>query len=203
MNFWSDATIERLRAGIVAGESYGEIAKAIGCSRSAAIGKANRLGLVGGRAAAPIRIPLITAPWSADEDRKVADGIAAGKSIRTLAAELGRGPAATKKRVGTLGLSRPASAPKPKPAATAAKPGQSGGAMRLARPRRDVVVDTGAPDPTGHVRFMDRRAFQCAWIVDAEAPIIERMVCGASTSGLTSWCAHHRLICRETPRAVA
>jgi hypothetical protein len=42
---WPDEKIERLRTLHAAGRSYGEIARALGCTRSAAIGKASRLGL--------------------------------------------------------------------------------------------------------------------------------------------------------------
>jgi hypothetical protein len=43
--FWTHLRINRLRAGVARNERRAEIAEAIGCTRSAVIGKARRLGL--------------------------------------------------------------------------------------------------------------------------------------------------------------
>ncbi len=44
MKFWTDERIETLRASFVAGSLFSVIAREIGCSKGAAIGKAHRMG---------------------------------------------------------------------------------------------------------------------------------------------------------------
>lgn len=58
---WNDANVATLKAGLTAGDSYGEIAKRIpNCTRSGCIGKASRMGIADRvKPAAPARAPRV------------------------------------------------------------------------------------------------------------------------------------------------
>ncbi len=55
MTFWTDPRLDILKAGLADGKSFAEIAAEIGagCTRNAAIGKAQRIGIAPGRKAPP------------------------------------------------------------------------------------------------------------------------------------------------------
>ena len=49
MTFWTESRVEQLRKEHRQGRSFTEIAESLGCTKSAARGKADRLGLCGER----------------------------------------------------------------------------------------------------------------------------------------------------------
>lgn len=57
---WTDEAVETLKRMVAEGKSYGQIGRALGCSRCAAIGKFNRSGGVRPtKASAPLRAPRV------------------------------------------------------------------------------------------------------------------------------------------------
>lgn len=206
MKTWTDDALATLRRMLRAGETYSAIAAAIGVSRNAVIGKASRLGLSGSAARAPDgsvaasvtgerRTGTVKA-WTADEVDTLRT-LAFRQTAAQIGVALGRSAGAIRAKADSLGIVlRPGER----------RPPGTGGRKATARPASTALVAVAevAPAeavPAGGVRFLDRRAFQCAAIVDGAAPILERMVCGRRVSGATAWCAEHRL--RFTTRGMA
>lgn len=204
MSVWTDEAIATLRRLLRAGETYSDIAAAIGgVSRNAVIGKASRLGLSGAARRAPrgsvgrpvegARAEPNGALWT-DAEVETLRTLAFRKTAGEIAVALGRSAGSVRAKAASLGLVLRPGERRP--------PGTGGRKVSAPAP---LVAPSSPPPieaaPAVAVRFMDRRAFQCAAIVDAGVPILERMVCGRTVSGLTAWCAEHRL--RFTTRRVA
>jgi hypothetical protein len=69
------------------------------------------------------------------------------------------------------------------------------------RPVEEVYVPNPHFQPTRPVRFLDSAFFQCAWILDDNVPIGERMVCADAAKEGSSYCPHHHAICwTKTPQ---
>lgn len=211
MSAWSRSELASPEQMWGDGASAEVIAVALGVTRSAVCGKVHRMGLpkrrtrtVKPRIRKPVAARAETAAsvvvgWTSAEIDELRARRAAGATYPEIAAAIGRTPFAVRFKARSLGLSRSAT----EILAEAAAAREARLAAAPARRRREDLTDPGDPAEAMAVRFLDRRADQCAAILDPTTPILARLVCGSPISGATSWCAHHRLRYRDLARAAA
>lgn len=171
---WTTETVATLRRMWSNGETSGQIARILGVSRCAVIGKIHRLNLTRGAAAPkpepkPAPKPKKTSPSLASTPRPLADMTKAARARHTK---------------GTLGRAAPPVWSKP---------------TTTPAPRREA-----APLPTvttAPVSFMQLRVGSCRFPFGDPRDFEALRFCGAPSEPDQSFCPAHRAICYE-PRSV-
>lgn len=118
---WTPGAVARLREAWAAGMSGGQIAAELGCTRNSILGKVHRLKL----SQITPRASTATKRLSPDQKRDIRQKLAAGTTIKALAAEYGVSHTSMYDRVRRMGVRKPRSNPmwpRLKPVAEAERP---------------------------------------------------------------------------------
>lgn len=196
---WTPASEAKLEDLWSRGLSFSEIAAKMGggLSRSAAIGKARRMGLARGQAsldASRRRGGQLTggynAPrdWTPEEEATLTRLWGEGISLLQITEAMGVPYNTVKRKVRRMGLpARPKAPPKPRsePTDTAAQ----------AKARKDRVMRAHrAPDAGEPVAFDDLEPRHCRFEVTGATDAERMRFCGAERDGQRAYCAHHAAI---------
>lgn len=201
---WTDEQRATLRAGREAGKSYNTIAKELGCSKSAAIGMGQRLGLPSANPTGA-RLPntnIRYKPWDAETTAQFITAWTTRDDINraTIARMFGVSEETAKNRSVALGITRCVhQSQQPGPRREAAAAMRAKIVRHIAPPRLTIVPSAPKPVITAPLSrdgvplvFVPRPPRACCWPMwgNREAPT--HVYCDAPSDG--TYCAAHRAV---------
>lgn len=199
-DFWTDERVGTLKRMVRDGSTYTQVANRLGCLRSAAIAKANRLGLASRHA--PSRAPR---RWTASEKLQLRNLLEEGLTASQVARRLGRTPQAVRDRmlgddliarVDGRSANRSAAV---LPAARAETP-SNGAPLRLRAPAKGEAAAYDAKRQHAARLLADLQRGECRFAVSPDdaapaehrfcaAPVVDRLA--GETHPHANYCAHH------------
>lgn len=180
---WTEEQEALLKRLWEANDSASKIAKRMGITRNAVIGKTYRM-IVGVRGKAAAK------PWTPEQDTRLREFHAAGESQRAIGRAMGYGVTTIARHLRQLGLhgaSISVAMRRHHAKRTELRP------VKIHRRIIDVPKPTCEP-----VSMLDRTDRQCAYI-EGE-PVANAPMCGAKAEDGSSWCAYHYRLVYVTTR---
>jgi hypothetical protein len=196
---WPDERVEHLKRLVSEGYSAGSAGKILGVGKSAAMGKARRLGLRFKSGENPSRqvrptVYTLSTPWSVADAKRLTQMWNAGEPIATMIAELGRTRKGIYGKVDLLGLPRR----KRVSAQNADSPPRPGDELERSAGRYITpAIDIATARP-----WTTRQFGECAAPVSGEGHDT-RSCCQPVLSDKTSWCAGHYALFHVPSRRAA